>query len=133
MTSVYVDTSAFLAVFDKSDTNHTRAAMHWCELIGDHAALHCTAGVLIETCALLQRRLGMAALRAFREDVYPLLLVEWLEAPVFDEGMASVLSANRRGVSLVDALSFGAMRRLGLRTCFAYGRHFGEQGFEVIG
>ena len=47
-------------------------------------------------------------------------------------GMAAVLSAGRRRLSLVDCVSFDVMTRLGIDVCFAFDAHFREQGFRCI-
>ncbi|HHW17847.1 MAG TPA: PIN domain-containing protein [Firmicutes bacterium] len=130
---VYVDTSAFLAVLDASDVYHHRAADLWRELLQSGASLACSSYVLVETSALIQRRLGVEALRAFREDVYPILNIFWVDAPIHESAVDAVLAANRRELSLVDCVSFLVMRRRGLKRVFTFNRHFAEQGFEVLG
>jgi predicted nucleic acid-binding protein len=86
--------------------------------------------VLLETCALVQHRLGLNALRALQDDIVPLLTVEWISQAQHDSAIAAVLSAGRKRLSLVDCVSFGLMRAGGLRKAFAFDRHFVEQGFE---
>ena len=49
--------------------------------------------VLVETSALLQHRLGLAALRTFNEDVAPLLRVDWVAETRHRVGGAVVLAA----------------------------------------
>lgn len=130
---VYVDTSAFLAVLDASDVHHSRAADLWKELLESGASLACSSYVLLETCALIQHRLGIEALRAFREDVYPILAIFWVDAPMHDNAVDTVLTANRRELRIVDCVSLMAMRLHGLKKVFTFDRHFAAQGFEVLG
>ncbi|MBE3519206.1 MAG: type II toxin-antitoxin system VapC family toxin [Firmicutes bacterium] len=130
---VYVDTSAFLAVLDASDQCHPRAARVWRELLQSGVSLACSSYALVETCALIQRRLGMEALRAFREDVYPILTVFWVDARTHESAADAVLAANRRELSLVHCVSFLVMRQNGLKKVFTFDRHYVEQGFEVLG
>ena len=87
------------------------------------------SAVLVETHALVQHRLGLAAVRAFREDVYPLLHVDWVARELHDGGMGALLSAQRRQLSLVDCISFESMRRRGVRQAFVFDPHFAAQGF----
>ncbi|MGQ9533596.1 MAG: type II toxin-antitoxin system VapC family toxin, partial [Desulfotomaculales bacterium] len=77
---IYVDTSALLAVLDASDRYHTRAAPVWEKLVRAGATLVISSYVLVETCAVIQRRLGMEALRLFCTDVCPGLEVVWVDA-----------------------------------------------------
>ena len=66
--SVFVDTSAFYAVLDADDEQHGAAVQAWDRLLGELAGGEVAAvthsSILVETVALAQRRLGMAAVRA---------------------------------------------------------------------
>ncbi len=129
--NVFVDTSAFYAVLDRDDSNHTAAAKLWAELLRERAALFTTNYVLVETAALLQHRIGVAAVRAFHEDVAPVLQVDWISEEAHRAGMESLLTAGRKMLSLVDCMSFQSMRQMGLRQAFCFDKHFREQGFVL--
>ena len=125
----FVDTSAFFAVLDADDRNQPRAKAEWTALLkGDHT-LFTTNYVLVETLALLQHRLGVESVRAFQEDIYPLLTVAWIDESTHAASMAGVLSARRRRLSVVDCASFVVMRKQGIHDVFAFDPHFSEQGF----
>lgn len=130
--SCFVDTSAFYAVLDADDRYHPAAREQWTRLLEDETPLITTSYMLVETCALIQHRLGLPAVRTFQEDVYPLLRVEWLGREIHETGIAVVLSAQRRRLSLVDCVSFDIMHRYGLRRVFAFDQHFAEQGFDCL-
>jgi predicted nucleic acid-binding protein len=85
--------------------------------------------VLVETVALLQRRFGTAAVRRFEDDVVPVLTMVWVDATLHAEGMAGLLTAGRRELSLVDCVSFTCMRRHSIGRAFHFDRQFREQGF----
>ncbi|HHW41609.1 MAG TPA: PIN domain-containing protein [Syntrophomonadaceae bacterium] len=129
---VFVDSSAFLAVLDADDENHPLARQVWEKILNAGAFLITTSYVLVETYAVVQRRLGMDALRTFHEDIVPLLQIEWVGEELHERGADAVLTANRRNLSLVDCTSFAAVRRLGIKQVFAFDRHFAEQGFELL-
>jgi predicted nucleic acid-binding protein len=129
---VFVDTTALFAVLDAADQNHARASAAWQALVADGSALVCTSYVLVETFALLQSRLGLAAVRAFQDDVVPLLQVEWIDAERHQRSVAALLVAGRRQLSLVDCASFDTMRSAGLTQAFTFDRHFAEQGFDCV-
>ncbi|MCL6449086.1 MAG: PIN domain-containing protein [Armatimonadetes bacterium] len=130
--SVYVDTSAFLAVLDADDENHAAAKKVWTELLETLTTIVCNSYVLVETYALVQNRLGMAAVRAFHEDVLPVLQLEWLDESLHQQAANAMLTANRKNLSLVDCASFATMRRLGIKKAFAFDKHFSRQGFECL-
>ncbi len=130
---VFVDTSAFLAVFDADDAHHGTAREVWEELLTDASTtLLTTSYVLIETYALLQRRLGMAAVRAFSQDAMPVLSVQWIDEARHRMGVEALLAANRRRLSLVDCVSFECVRSAGADRVFAFDRHFAQQGFALL-
>lgn len=128
----YIDTSAFLAILDFDDKNHAGAKQQWIDLILAEATLICSDYILLETLALVQRRIGLAAARVFHEDIFPLLTIEWVDESTYRAGIASVLTAARRDLSLVDCVSFEIMRRLGIHSAFAFDSHFKEQGFTCL-
>ncbi|PKL48767.1 MAG: VapC toxin family PIN domain ribonuclease [Nitrospira bacterium HGW-Nitrospira-1] len=130
--TVFFDTSAFLAILNKDDANHQNAKRFWKELVYLENILITNNYVLVESLALIQRRLGMEPLRVFQEDVLPLINIEWIDKAVHEAGISALLTASRKKLSLVDCVSFEVMRNLGIRKVFAFDPHFEEQGFEVI-
>jgi predicted nucleic acid-binding protein len=130
--SVFLDTSALYAVMDRDDTHHPAARRVWTDLLERDVPLWTSNYVLVETFALVQRRLGMAALRLLCDDILPIVRVEWLLPEDHSAAVAAVLTADRRELSLVDATSFQALRRLGQRQVFAFDGHFAQQGFSSV-
>lgn len=131
--NVYVDTSAFLAVLNRDDAHHAEAKAAWFQLLDDGTPLGTNSFVLVETAAVIQNRLGLDAARTFFTAVYPLLEVVWVDAELMSLAVPLLVTAKRRGLSLVDCSSFLVMQRLKLNKVFAFDRHFREQGFEVLG
>lgn len=129
---VFVDTSAFLAIMDVDEQNHPVAKGLWGQLIGENEVLICTNYVLLETLALIQRRFGVVLVKAFQDNVVPLLNIEWVDEALHQAGVAALLTANRRHLSLVDCISFETARRLSIDTVFAFDQHFVEQGFTCL-
>jgi predicted nucleic acid-binding protein len=130
--TVFIDTSAFYAILDRDDVNHAPASNAWRRLLRDEHTLLTTNYVLLETCALLQSRLGIPALRAFHLDVVPLLQVDWVSEERHNSGVEAALAASRKRLSVVDCIAFQTMRENGVQTVFCFGRHFAEQGFAVL-
>jgi predicted nucleic acid-binding protein len=130
--TVFADSSALYAVVDRTDADHHQAAVTWHRLVAEGVVLMTSNYVLVETSALLQRRLGVEALRDFQEQVAPLLRVVWVGEAVHASAVGAVLAASRRKLSLVDCVSFEVMRESGVRAVFCFDEHFREQGFEVM-
>ena len=91
-----------------------------------------TSYVLIELVALAQNRLGIDSVRDIDGALMPLLQVVWVDAELHGRGLAALLSAGRRRLSLVDCVSFEVMRERGIEICFTIDKHFAEHGFEPI-
>ena len=130
--SVFVDTSALLAVLDADDREHVRARRAWERLVAGGESLLSSSYVLVETSALAQRRLGMDAVRALHEDVCPILAIEWVDEAVHRAGVEAMLAQGRRRLSLVDCVSFEVMRRSGVVRAFCFDPHFTEAGFRDV-
>ena len=129
---VFIDTSAFYALLDRDDAHHARAKSAWSGLLESAHALVTSNYILVETFALLQNRLGIEAIRAFHDDILPLINVEFVASGTHRSGVAALLSASRRNLSLVDCVRFEVMRTSGINTAFAFDKHFKEQGFSLI-
>jgi len=129
---VFVDTSALFALVNGAEANHPRSSEVWRSLVAGPAMLLTSNYILLETCSLLQNRLGVEAVRAFEEKAVPLMHVEWIDEERHRMAMGMVLTAGRRKLSLVDCVSFQVMRALGVRAVFCFDDHFREQGFEVM-
>ncbi len=130
--SVFVDTSAFVAIMDTDDENHLRASRIWERIVSGDEVLVTSNYVLVETLALVQHRLGMEAVTTFEEDMVPLLEVEWIGEQAHHAGVTTMIGAGRRRLSLVDCTSFDMMRSLGIKSVFSFDRHFREQGFALL-
>ncbi len=131
MSEVFVDTSAIYAILVPDDPDHGAARKVLEDLEHEDATLVTSSAVVYETVALLQRRVGVEAVRRFRERIEPALDVRWVERSVYDAAMAALLTANARDVSLVDWTSFAVMRAQGWRRAFAFDEDFARQGFET--
>lgn len=130
--SVFIDTSGFIAVMDMDDANHIVAVKTWTDILTSGESLVSTNYVLVETCALVQNRLGMKAIKLFQEDIVPVLRIEWIEKVAHHAAMGAMLAIGRKKLSLVDCVSFETMRLLGLTTAFTLDKHFKEQGFICL-
>lgn len=68
----------------------------------------------------MQNRLGIPALRAFHEDVAPLLRVAWISEDRHKSGVEAVLAASRKHLSMVDCIAFQTMRESAVHTAFCF-------------
>ncbi len=130
--SIFVDTSGLYAVLDADDSNHSRAKEEWSHVLAIQEQMVSTNYILVETFALVQRRLGMEAVRSLHDDIVPVLSIEWIDATNHTAAVSELLATSNRQISLVDWVSFGTMKRLQITRAFAFDEHFREQGFETV-
>ncbi len=133
MSTVFVDTSAVLALLVSTDVHHKRAQRTFTQLAADEARLVTTSYTLVECYALIGRRLGLDALIKFRADFTPLLDVVWIGSDEHERGLDLLEESNSAKLSLVDAISFIVARDHDIERVFAFDRHFTEAGFTALG
>jgi uncharacterized protein len=129
---IFIDTSCILALLDQDDPGHLVAKDLWLDCIEQGLQLVTTNYVVLESFALVQNRLGMAAVRVFQKEIVPLLDVYWVQPERHNLAVTALLSANRRQLSLVDCTSFVVMREFRIDRAFAFDHHFAEQGFTLL-
>lgn len=95
-------------------------------------ALVTTSYVAVEATALIQHRIGMAATRDLHRRLMPAVEVAWITEALHRRAVARLLAEDRRGLSLVDCVSFEIMKERGLRLALTLDRHFEEAGFEIL-
>ncbi len=130
--SLFVDTSALLAFLDADQPRHRDVVEAWDHAMSEERALLTSNYVLVESFALVQRRLGLDALRGLANVLVPLLQLLWIDEELHSAAVAALFVAGRRRLSLVDCTSFELMRRYGLTAALALDDDFARQGFDLV-
>jgi uncharacterized protein len=134
MRSVFVDTSAFVALRNEAEAEHERARKALAELLAGGVTLFTSNYVFAETYTALMVRVG-------REEA-----IEWgrrfrasgaIDLVRLDEGIESDAWAileqhGDKRWSYVDATSFALIERDGGGEAFAFDAHFGQRGLRVL-
>ena len=81
---------------------------------------------------MLQHRFGIEALQLVESELMPVVEIAWVDEVIHQQGMSTLLAANRGDLSLVDCASFELMRHRELDRPFSFDPHFSEQGFDVV-
>lgn len=132
MNAVFADTSGLVSPLSTTDDNHARAKRAFGNLRARQALLVSTSYVLVETYALVGRRLGLDAVRSFRADFAPLIDVVWVDETLHNAGVDLLLDRRKRLISLVDAVSFMVMRQRSVAEAFAIDPHFEQERFSPV-
>ena len=130
--SVFVDTTALLAFLDADQPRHGEVIDAWDGKVLGEEPLLTSNYVLVESFALVQRRLGLEALRALADILVPMLRPLWVDEELHAAAVAALFTAGRRNLSLVDCTSFELMRRHGLTEALALDDDFSRQGFRLL-
>lgn len=129
---IFIDTSAFLALLDKTDIFHEKAVNTWLSLLSENEDLITNSYVLVESFAVIQNRLGLGAVEQLDDNILPHVEIDWLDQEKHSISLKKVLTANRRQLSLVDNSAFNTMQNFGINQVFTFDNHFAEEGFDVL-
>lgn len=129
--TTFVDTSALYAALDRDDASHAPVARTLRTLL-ESDRLVTSSYVVVETTALVQRRLGLGAARDLLERLLPAIEVIWVSEELHRAGTAALLASAQNAVSLVDHVSFELMRRDAITAALTVDRHFAAAGFTAV-
>jgi predicted nucleic acid-binding protein len=127
---IFLDTSGIYALADRGDPQHQVARARLEMLLAKQEEILTHNYVMVESVALIQHRLGLAAALKLTRDARH-FRIEWVTEALHVEAVRRLSSSGRRAVSLVDHVSFLIMRRWKLDTVFAFDTHFQEEGFKL--
>ena len=128
--SVFVDTSAFYALLDRSDRWHSKARQGFEQFAQERRALFTSNLVVAETYVLVRHALGHA------------VAIRWLDS--LDMNLAFQDEAEHEQVrvllaryadkdfSYADAASFVCMEQLSIPVAFTFDDHFRHYGVTVF-
>ena len=133
MTSIFIDTSALIALYLKKDDFHFRAIA----LLKKYreSGWFTSNFVLDEVYTFVRLRCGKRPAIMFAEILESNSQKVRLERVTLeDEKEAFKLFAKHdfRGLSFTDCTSFAMMKRLKIKEVFAFDQHFVRAGFQVL-
>lgn len=135
--TVFVDTSAFYAAADRSDTAHRRSA----EILASGEALITSDHVLVETWILIRHRLGPVPAERFWDGLrLGAAVVEPVVAADLERAWAIGREFPDQGFSIVDRTSFALMQRIGVLRAVSFDNDFAifrfgpghSRAFEIV-
>lgn len=127
---IFVDTSAFFALADCADAAHQKSKAILTTLMRKDEDLFTHNYVVVETIALLHRRLGVKSAIRFLDDMthFP---VAWVNADLHAQAAHSFARGKSATISFVDQVSFTLMRQKSARAAFAFDDDFRRAGFTL--
>lgn len=94
---VFVDTSALLAVIDRDDRFHPPARQFWEQRLSGPTVFLTSNYIVLETTALIQNRLGIAAVSLLHEEILPVIYQEWIDLALHQRAVAALLGRSPSG------------------------------------
>lgn len=128
---IFSDTSGLFALLVKNDYMHVRAKKNFEYFSKNKARLITSSFVLVETIALLQRRVSLEAVQDFHTKIYPLLEIIWIGENLYSRAIQRLLLLKGKEISLVDCLSFEIMETQEITYAFSFDKHFEVHGFSI--
>jgi uncharacterized protein len=134
MRSVFIDTSAFVALRNRSEAEHAQARETLAGLLAGGAALFTSNYVFAETYTALMVRVGRVEAiewgRRFRAG--GAIDLVHLDRPIEERAWEILEHHEDKRWSYVDATSFALIERERGGEAFAFDAHFTQRGLHVI-
>ena len=127
---IFLDTSAVIALADSADENHMEAVAALAKVTAQGRVVLTHNYIIVESAALLQSRIGLRSALAFLSDAEK-FTIHWVTPRDHADAVTLLAERNRRGLSLVDCMSFTVMRIYGVSAALAYDADFEAERFEV--
>ena len=132
--NIFVDTSAWLALADKDDAYHRRAALIFPSLLKNYRSLITSNLVIAEAYILILNELGHKAAIDFLERLKasPRILKMYATEEIEASAEKILIKYNDQDFSYADSVSFAIMRKEKIKKAFCFDKHFLTAGFESI-
>ncbi len=131
MNRCFVDTSFWIALFDRDDPAHERVTAFWQELAKEPVRLITSDYVLDEAYTFLRRHVDLQAAIDLHDAVQASRLIDVLEvrAPVRAAAWDALVKYDDKVLSFTDCTSFVLMWRMGLSEALTLDADFAQVGF----
>ena len=130
--SVFIDTSAFIALTATADANHARAVKIASRL--EQGTFITTDMVIAEALTVMAMRLDKKLALAFGERVRRGgVQIIHTDDDIFERAWQIFVKEKNKNVSFVDCLSFAVIASRRIPAAFSFDHDFRNRGFEVLG
>jgi len=131
--TIFVDTSAWLALNDKNDRYHNRAVAKSLEIKIQRIELITSEYIIDESITLIRYRVSHKAAVVFGDSIFNSNIVRIMD--VTNEGRNRAWEKFKqyddKEFSFTDCTSFVLMKKMKLQKAFTFDEHFKRMGFEV--
>ena len=131
--TMFVDTSGWIALFDKSDQYFPTAIKHWREMLNEPLTLLTTDYVLDETLTHLLYRCGRKVALQFGDWAFATshLEIQFIDNEVWQAAWEMFQAYEDKQWAFTDCTSFIVMQRQQVWQAFSFDQHFEQAGFRL--
>jgi len=127
---IFVDTSAFNALLDRSNQHHKEASNLWPDLLNKTILLVTTNYVVSDTLRLLQSNIGFDTSKLWYRDIIDVFNLLWVDEGSHQRAYELWLNLGHSRIRFVDCVSLIIMRQHQIKKVFCFNSYFTKQGFE---
>jgi len=129
---MFIDTGAFIARYDRSDSLHRIAAAAFATIQTDRVRCLTSSFVVSETLTFIERAAGGVFAARVGNLLHSSTLAIVDPEKADQKAALSLLEKYAdQHVSYCDCVSFVVMRRLRVKTAFSFDKHFERAGFQL--
>jgi len=131
---LFTDTSAWLALNDKTDQYYSRAVAKSAEIKKHKIELITSEYIIDESITLIRYRVSHHAAVVFGDALFNSSIVEIIDVKDEDRLKAWEIfkKYEDKELSFTDCTSFAIMEKMKLHKAFTFDEHFKKVGFEVF-
>ena len=131
--TMFVDTSGWIALFDKSDQYFPTAIKHWREMLNEPLTLLTTDYVLDETLTHLLYRCGRKVALQFGHWAFATsyLEIQFVDNEVWQAAWEMIQAYEDKQWAFTDCTSFIVMQQRQVWQAFSFDPHFEQAGFRL--
>jgi predicted nucleic acid-binding protein len=131
---IFVDTSAWVALADKDDAYHKKAAAVYPSLLKTQRNLITSNFIIAEAYIIILNELGHTPSLHFLERIKasPRILKIYSNEEIEAEAEGILAKYSDQDFSYTDAVSFVIMKRQKIKRAFCFDKHFVTAGFESV-
>ncbi|MBL7075114.1 PIN domain-containing protein [candidate division KSB1 bacterium] len=130
----FVDSSAWIALYDRDDQYHQRASQFLKTYKGRPVTYHTSDYIIDESITHLRYTVGLEASIKLWDSLFssPVILIHAIDSALRDSAWKIFCQYSAINFSFTDATSFALMQNLRIRKAFTFDHHFSVLGFEIF-
>ena len=131
---VFIDTSGWVALFTKTDKNHSKAVSVFDEIKLTKWEIYTTDYVLDETITFISQKINFKASLEIGNAFLTNKIAEivFIDRENFTSAWEFYKKFDDKNFSFTDVVSFRIMKNLEIRKALSFDHHFEQAGFELI-